>query len=301
MAERMEYGNGQCWRGSYVSYDELLTQFKTLLTYDDTSLREFSNPELTEAMSLAKILSGTFPNEFKIARGMFNPYECLGKGPRQQPFLNRSALKLANLDFIFQILPCRENSETILTFTWADLCGGPGGFSEYILTQFSQSRRSRLVGSGISLFFPQGSSCNWNLDHLHAPPHTFIISPQEGQQQQEEEEEQGVRLFYLVGGADSTGDLLHRPNIDSFCRFVHTTLPSEGPGDGVDFVCGDGGMEEGRDKEDQELIHLPLIISQIMAMIGTLRPGGDFLIKTFNLYKVQSLLPLPSLPSLSLT
>jgi 23S rRNA U2552 (ribose-2'-O)-methylase RlmE/FtsJ len=295
----MEYGNGQCWRGSRVPDNDLLSQLHALLSCDLSSLlKDLSNPELTAAVDQAKILSGSFPHEFKKARGMLNPFECLGKGPRERPFLNRSALKLANMDHLFQILPSRDSDAT---FTWADLCGGPGGFSEYILTQFSPSQlphhhRYRLRGYGISLFFPGGSSCNWNLGHLHDPPHTVISSQQEQGQGQGQgncvQSQEATKLFHLVSGVDSTGDLLHRPNIDFFCSFLRSTLSSQEPqreaSEGVDFVCGDGGMEEGRDKEDQELIHLPLIISQIVTMLGTLRPGGDFLIKTFSLYQVDA-------------
>lgn len=64
-------------------------------------------------------------HEFQTARTRANVYEVLGKGP----FLNRSAMKLANLDNAFGF------TNTTQDMTFADLCGGPGGFSEYLLIQ----------------------------------------------------------------------------------------------------------------------------------------------------------------------
>ena len=41
------------------------------------------------------------------------------------PFVNRSALKLVELDHAFSLLTPRTPGEV---FTWVDVCGGPGGF-----------------------------------------------------------------------------------------------------------------------------------------------------------------------------
>lgn len=107
---------------------------------------------------------------FKRARSACNPAEALGRGS----FLNRSAMKLANIDAIFDgllTLPWvgsneqgmgEEDKPVVLDggrhddplelkkpppsllvappLLFADLCGGPGGFSEYLL------RRRRKLG-----------------------------------------------------------------------------------------------------------------------------------------------------------
>ncbi|CBN76137.1 conserved unknown protein [Ectocarpus siliculosus] len=107
---------------------------------------------------------------FKRARSACNPAEALGRGS----FLNRSAMKLANIDAIVDgllTLPCVGSNEQGLgeegkpaaldkgchveplqpkkphpslpaapPLLFADLCGGPGGFSEYLL------RRRRKLG-----------------------------------------------------------------------------------------------------------------------------------------------------------
>ncbi|ODM96422.1 Cap-specific mRNA (nucleoside-2'-O-)-methyltransferase 1 [Orchesella cincta] len=65
-------------------------------------------------------------------RARCNPFEGVGKGP----FISRGGLKLANLDAICsfaltQPSPDLKADNELLYF--ADVCGGPGGYTEYIL------------------------------------------------------------------------------------------------------------------------------------------------------------------------
>jgi hypothetical protein len=265
------------WRGDQqLSFDEFLSNFSNFLSQSLNlhTCHDLCNNDLRDAVKAAKVLCGQHPRDYLEARGRLNPFECLGKGPKQNPFLNRSALKLANLDYLFDLFPSLHSpSSSKEIFTWADICGGPGGFSEYILTA-PAADNLKLIGFGMSLTFStdtSSSSCNWNLIHYHDPPNIAIVTslsssltpglsplalPPPPQ-----------RLFTIIHGADSTGNILDPPNIDSFCETIHSTLPPTE--EGVHFFCGDGGMEEGRDKEDQETIHLPLILSQIIAMVGS--------------------------------
>jgi hypothetical protein len=77
---------------------------------------------------------------FRQARVATNPYEGLGTGP----FVCRSALKLVEMDVLCgltdgsvgaqggtQAQP--ETGTGSSEFTFVDVCGGPGGFSEYQL------------------------------------------------------------------------------------------------------------------------------------------------------------------------
>lgn len=264
MEEIQEYWHLERWRGSFGRYQSLNEYLSALFASHSS---ELVNPDLLYIVNSMKTFSGYYERDYHHVRGKYNPYECLGKGPKDNPYLNRSALKLANLDSIFSIL---HPSDGI--FLWADICGGPGGFSEYILTRFGDDMK--LIGYGMSMVHPQGSSCNWNLDYLHDPPRIAIIEDLQSKIDSD-------KLFFIHHGEDTTGNILHRPNIEAFEHFILSKSD-----DGVDFFCGDGGMEDGRDKEDQEMIHLPLILSQIIAMIGVLRTHGSFLLKTFSLFKV---------------
>ena len=85
-------------------------------------------------------------------------------------------MKLANMDHIFSLIP-REDGIGEDFFTFVDLCGGPGGFSEYILLRCKQQNQ-KCRGFGISLKVEEvllASSCNWNIDYLHTPPDISIV------------------------------------------------------------------------------------------------------------------------------
>ena len=73
----------------------------------------------------------TSPNkEFSEARSICNPMEPLGEGRKgglNQMFMNRSAIKLANIDAILDFALTETKVEN---FFFVDLAGAPGGFSE---------------------------------------------------------------------------------------------------------------------------------------------------------------------------
>lgn len=68
--------------------------------------------------------------EFAEARRICNPMEPLGEGNKKglnQMFMNRAAIKLANID---AILDFALTAVKVENFFFVDLCGAPGGFSE---------------------------------------------------------------------------------------------------------------------------------------------------------------------------
>lgn len=73
--------------------------------------------------------------DYQQLRARSNPFESLGKGP----FVCRAGLKLANIDVItsYAITQPTNNSHEKQAvvgpndlFYFADVCAGPGGFSE---------------------------------------------------------------------------------------------------------------------------------------------------------------------------
>eukprot|EP00984_Skeletonema_dohrnii_P000590 scaffold189_cov124-Skeletonema_dohrnii-CCMP3373.AAC.11 len=117
--------------------------------------------------------------EFRQARSICNPYERLGdvsirphrynNSKRQRhkdtksssssfQFVNRSAIKLANIDALlgFALTRSTTNTENAATdkptdddvdneyFAFVDLCGAPGGFSEYILYRHMHPLHHRI-------------------------------------------------------------------------------------------------------------------------------------------------------------
>lgn len=53
--------------------------------------------------------------------------------------------------------------------------GGPGGFTEYVLSKYAYVEGACITGFGMSLAIPAEAdrsytSLNWSLSHLHCPP-----------------------------------------------------------------------------------------------------------------------------------
>ena len=76
------------------------------------------------------------PDEFLRARTRSNPHETIRGGI----FQNRAAMKMAELDGTFDFMftePKDETGSSIVSpndlLFFADICAGPGGFSEYVL------------------------------------------------------------------------------------------------------------------------------------------------------------------------
>jgi FtsJ-like methyltransferase len=104
--------------------------------------------------------SSSASSEFAQARRWCNPLEPLGEGRNggmNRMFMNRSAIKLANLDAIldFRLTQFTQAANVVgeeASFLFVDLCGGPGGFSEYIMMRCqSTGRTSMCRGFGMSL------------------------------------------------------------------------------------------------------------------------------------------------------
>ncbi|KAL4110382.1 hypothetical protein PRIC1_002073 [Phytophthora ramorum] len=195
-------------------------------------------------------------SQFVSARAATNKFETLGR----HRFLNRSAMKLVTLDYIFQWTQELEQRQE--PFTFADICGGPGGFSEYLLWRVGQGscglkdegeNARRVHGYGITLK-GAANNCGWRL------PSKFR------------------ELFDICYGQDGTGNLYSRANIHSFRDVVRGRHPS-----GVDLVVADGGFLDARSQANQESMMTRLILAEVLTMFAVLRAGGDFVCKTFEL------------------
>ena len=75
-------------------------------------------------------------DEFLRARTRSNPHETIRGGI----FQNRAAMKMAELDATFDFMFTNPKDERGLSIVsshellyFADICAGPGGFSEYVL------------------------------------------------------------------------------------------------------------------------------------------------------------------------
>ncbi|XP_063994288.1 cap-specific mRNA (nucleoside-2'-O-)-methyltransferase 1-like [Diachasmimorpha longicaudata] len=215
-------------------------------TIDDETL--FCEPQiLHQVISSKSIFDGLEKREIQRARIHSNPFETM----RGVFFLNRHAVKMANIDrtcnFMFTN-PTTANPNEILYF--ADVCAGPGGFSEYVLWR----RKWHAKGFG---FILRGSN-DFQLHNFYAgPPETF-------------------HPFY---GPKGDGNIYDLENQLAYQQLImnHTQ------GQGVHFMMADGGFAVEGIESIQEILSKQLYLCQCLVALKIVRTGGHFVTKLFDL------------------
>ncbi|KAG0279473.1 FtsJ methyltransferase domain-containing protein 2 [Linnemannia exigua] len=179
--------------------------------------------------------------------------------------MNRASVKLASIDSQLALTATKEDpligdegqrNEDFKTFRFADLCSGPGGFSEYLLWR-KHTWGERARGWAMTL--------KGDLDF------------QTGKFHRDAAVQDNLRIFY---GKDGTGNILNQENIDAFAALVE----QETNGLGVGLVSADGGVSVDGDEAVQETLLQRLILCQILTMFMTLQKGGDFVVKIFDIF-----------------
>uniref|UniRef100_A0A8C9S7Z9 Cap-specific mRNA (nucleoside-2'-O-)-methyltransferase 1 n=1 Tax=Scleropages formosus TaxID=113540 RepID=A0A8C9S7Z9_SCLFO len=197
--------------------------------------------------------------EMRRARTRSNPYETI----RGVFFLNRAAMKMANMDHVFDYMftnpkdaqgkPYTRDREGELLY-FGDVCAGPGGFSEYVLWR----RRWHAKGFGMTLRGPN----DFKLEDFFAAP-SELFEP-----------------FYGEGGVDGDGDITRPENISAFRNFVLESTERRG----LHFLMADGGFSVEGQENLQEILSKQLLLCQFLTALSTLRTGGHFVCKTFDLF-----------------
>ncbi|KAH9489440.1 Cap-specific mRNA (nucleoside-2'-O-)-methyltransferase 1, partial [Bulinus truncatus] len=197
------------------------------------------------------------PEEMRRARTRSNPYETI----RGAFFLNRAAMKMANMDAILEFMftnPKAANGEPLVEpnelLYFADVCAGPGGFSEYVLWR----TKGESKGFGLTL---RGNNDFKLEDFFAGPPEMF-------------------EPHYGVGGQDGDGDIFNPNNQAEFAKFVLANTD----GKGVHFVMADGGFSVEGQENIQEVLSKQLYLCQFLVAIMILRTGGHFVCKLFDLF-----------------
>lgn len=225
----------------------------------------YVNKELFNKLrELQNIVNKTPYNVLKKVKNIANPFEEIGNSI----FMNRAAVKLANIDAIYNISQAYTN---ILVpqyiqdgdrFTFCALADAPGGFTEYL-----QYKRPGGRGYGISLEVPTSEDpkpLKWRGDRLDITPEKFQI-PKVG---------------------DGTGNLY--TNAIAFIQFVKRENPT-----GVSLVVADGGFSpedepnaEKREEmyEKHEMRSSRLILSEVLTALGCLSKNGVLVLKLYNTY-----------------
>lgn len=246
--------------GEPVPSIEIMRNWKVVgkkkLTIDDEI--EFCDEDVLSAILKCKnVFDELEPEEMRRARTRSNPYETI----RGAFFLNRAAVKMANMDSMLDDMftsPKDANGKPILKpsdiLFFADICAGPGGFSEYVLWR----TKGDAKGFGMTLKGP----CDFKLEDFFAgPPEMF-------------------EPHYGVGGIEGDGDIFNPKNQAEFVKFVKDNTD----GKGVYFVMADGGFSVEGQENIQEILSKQLYLCQFLVAISILRPGGHFVCKLFDLF-----------------
>eukprot|EP01112_Ceratiomyxa_fruticulosa_P014074 TRINITY_DN4007_c0_g1_i1.p1 TRINITY_DN4007_c0_g1~~TRINITY_DN4007_c0_g1_i1.p1 ORF type:complete len:793 (+),score=204.64 TRINITY_DN4007_c0_g1_i1:106-2379(+) len=214
----------------------------------------YCDPSIVEELNENKRSVRHLPEKvFLDARFKANPYEKIGKAI----FQNRSALKMANLDTMFELTQTPENE--VLTF--ADVCGGPGGFTEYILWRkmgggIKEGSGNGAIGWGITLT----GIDDWKLDKFNDDAPTIN--------------------FNRCYGQDTTGNILNPQNILNFSEVINRATQNAGVG----LVLADAGISVEGEEVNQEVRTKQLILCQVLTALNVLKAGGCFVCKIFDCF-----------------
>lgn len=186
--------------------------------------------------------------EMRRARTRCNPYETI----RGAFFLNRAAVKMANIDracnFMFTKPEGLEKNELLY---FADVCAGPGGFSEYVLWR----KKWHAKGFGLTL----KNENDFKLADFYAGP---------------------CETFHPYYGPKDNGDVFDPVNQEAFKDLVmqHTH------GKGVHFMMSDGGFSVKGQENIQEILSKQLYLCQCLVALMIIREKGHFVTKLFDLF-----------------
>lgn len=207
-------------------------------------------------------------HEFEDAREACNIYESLGEGKCRglnTLFMNRAAIKLANIDALIGF--CLTVPQNCIELKFVDLCGAPGGFSEYIQWR-CQCNGISSKGFGMSLIGnnEHGGGAKWKLKDNQFR--------RNGQQS----------TFLLCYGKDNTGDIYRWENLEYLRDLIQYNSTQQSTDDDwkVQLVLADGGFDAQRDSENQEEISQKLIVCEVAGALLLLKLGGMLIIKMFG-------------------
>ncbi|CAG2108369.1 unnamed protein product [Medioppia subpectinata] len=194
--------------------------------------------------------------ELRRARSTSNPFETIEKGM----FQNRAAMKMANMDAVFGFMftePTDESSKPLVKqnelLYFADICSGPGGFSEYVLWRKGWTAK----GFGLTL---KGAN-DFKLDEFFAgSAETF-------------------EPHYGDKGLNGNGDIYEPQNLIAFRDFVLNNSDK-----GVHFVMADGGFSVEGDENNQEILSKRLYLCQFLCSLALLKTNGSFVCKLFDIF-----------------
>lgn len=238
-----------------LSSDELkswLVEGERKLTIDDET--SFCDPQvLANVLAQKSIFDNLGADDMRKARTRSNPFETI----RGSIFLNRAAVKMANMDALLDFMftnPVDEDNVSLVhandLLYFADVCAGPGGFSEYVLWK----KKWLAKGFGFTLRCENDFKLH---DFFAGHPETFDA-------------------YY---GCKGDGNVYDPENIESLTDYVLKQTQS-----GVHFMMSDGGFSVEGQENVQEILSKQLYLCQCLVALSIVRTNGHFVTKLFDLF-----------------
>ncbi|CAD5234548.1 unnamed protein product [Bursaphelenchus xylophilus] len=247
---------------------------KTLLDEEDFC----DNQVIRDLLKAKSIFDYMDIRDIQNARQRANPYETI----MGAIFQNRAAMKMANLDRVFDWKLSREDNPDIRrqhnplcgsdcdfnlqrnkdVFYFADICAGPGGFSEYMMW-----RKAFYNSKGIG--FTLRGKDDFKLYNFKASSQAF---------------------FETYYGTNGDGDIYNPDNIKSLEDYVRRRTD----GRMCDTVMSDGGFSVEGKEEIQEILSKRIYLCQFLVGLSLCRirnstkSGGNFICKMFDVFTTFS-------------
>lgn len=215
---------------------------------------QFCDPEILAAVLAQKtVFDKLGADDMRNARTRSNPFETI----RGSIFQNRAAVKMSNIDALFEFMftkPVDEHGNSLIRdndlLYFADVCAGPGGFSEYVLW------RKKWLAKGFG--FTLKSENDFKL-------HEFLAGHPE--------------TFDPYYGEKGDGNVYDPDNITSFTDYVLKQT-----GTGVHFMMSDGGFSVEGQENIQEILSKQLYLCQCLVALSIVRENGHFITKLFDIF-----------------
>lgn len=225
---------------------------------------KFCHPDiLSQVLKSKSIFDQIESKDMGTARLRSNPFEKIASAI----FMNRAAVKMANMDSILDYIlttPVDESGKRLVRendlLYFADVCAGPGGFSEYVLWR----KKWMAKGFGFTLKKEkrtddkEAKNNDFKLDD-------FIAGTSE--------------TFDPFYGVNDDGDIYVPENIDSFMDYVLKQTET-----GVHLMMADGGFDVRGKENIQEIMSKQLYLCQCIVALSVVREKGNYVTKLFDIF-----------------
>ena len=254
----------------------------------------------------AKEKIGKIPHQIYLTRRTRLFPECASGSKK---YKNRAGDKLeAVLSTSGILLDLRKKCNNRL-LRFADICGGPGAFSEMLFKWFFEEATeiSEIWGCGITLRTEnhRGEPNAWYPELYRKT----VLSVKDRKIEKLNDQKlclSRTKTFTPLWGVDGTGNILIPENVvhtiqaclqaerSFFPRSKHTTHQASllhnfgrtGFESGVELVVADGGFDVTGEEHLQEIKSSTLILAETIIALGSLCDGGHMVVKTFDMLTV---------------